>query len=571
MRKILTISTLILYTLVYGGSPNNEYSKFLPDLGDTDRARLSPTDADFLGRQIVQDINNQGGMLFDYDTLNYLNDVGNELVSYSPLAGGNFNFYLIKDKEINAFALPGGYICFYNGLLATADSEAELASVMAHEIGHIVQHHIFRNIGNYNRSQWVAIAGMLAGGLLAVVNPSAALLAISGGQGIAIQNMLSFSRDFEREADRVGQKIMYNAGYNPHAMPLFFQRMQDQNKFNNNEALAFLQTHPVTSERLSEAMERANQLMDIHKPDSLSFMLIREKARTRQLGAPSAILFYTTVLNNLNAGKTNSIKIINNINKNNYSPINTGNASNVGNTSSNINNNSNISNIVNIDNSNININSNTITTNTNIKTKVGNYNIIYYGLAFAQMGALKYNDALTTINKITDANIKRHPAYFSLKAQILTALNKYSESNKVYNQGLDIYPNYKGLWLGQIDLNLKAKDIKKVAVQLENLSLLYPNDGDIWAREALVYSDVNLNNKPKYHYAFGNQLFLLLNYRGALEQYQLALKYANNNDVNNSGINNQSKNLDSSIFNDMISSKIIETQRLIRNQAQYSG
>jgi predicted Zn-dependent protease len=202
-------------------------------------------------------------------------------------------------------------------------------------------------------------------------------------------------------------------------------------------------------------------------------------------------------------------------------------------------------------------------------TRSGNPSVMYYGLAFAQMAGLKYNDALISINKIDDASVKNHPAYFSLKAQILMALNKYNDSNKVYLQALESYPNYKGLWLGQVDLYIKSKDMKRVAVQLDDLSQLYPNDGDIWARTALVYSDVNLNDKPKYHYALGNQLFLRMNYKAALDQYQLALKNVNNK-IDNEGVNSI-KNTSDSVLNNEISSKIIDTQNIIKYQIQYGG
>jgi predicted Zn-dependent protease len=270
----------------------NEYNGVLPDIGDSDRSNLSPREADFLGSQVIHNITNKGSMLEDYDVLAYLNDVGDDLVSYSSLAGQNFNFYLVKDKIINAFALPGGYICLYNGLIYTTTSEAELTSVMAHEIGHVVQHHIFRNISGYKRNQWVSLAGILSGALLATVNPAAGALTIQGSNGLATQNMLSNSRDFEREADRVGQRIMYNAGFDPHAMPEFFKRLKDTTKFNDNEAFEFLRTHPVTSERISEAETRANHLQTKMRSDSISFLLAREKCRVRQLGIIEALKFY---------------------------------------------------------------------------------------------------------------------------------------------------------------------------------------------------------------------------------------------------------------------------------------
>ncbi len=273
---------------------NSDNPVLLPDMGDSDRSNLSPREADFIGLQVISSL--QTDMLDDYDTLWYLNSLGNMLVSYSAMSGMEFNFYLIKDKQINAFALPGGYICVNNGLIYATLTEAELASVLAHEISHVVQRHIYRNISVYKRSQWMAIVGVLAAGVMAVVSPAAAMLAVSGGQGLAIQNMLSFSRDFENEADRVGQKILYNAGFDAHAMPEFFARLNKQEQFNNNETLAFLRTHPVTTTRLSEALARADQLPTKMREDSISFLLVREKCRVRQLGENACIDFYAMAI-----------------------------------------------------------------------------------------------------------------------------------------------------------------------------------------------------------------------------------------------------------------------------------
>ena len=271
-------------------------SSFLPDIGDSDRSKLSYIEANYIGKQVIINIQNQKSMVDDYDIIAYLNDLGNNLVSYSSAMGEKFNFYLIKDKDINAFALPGGYICVNNGLIYYTQSEAELTAVLSHEIGHIAQHHIFRNIANIQREQWKTVAGILAGALVAAANPAAGILAITGVQSLSMQDMLSFSRDFEREADRIGQKIMFNAGFDPHAMEGFFQKLYDTNKFNDNEALAFLRSHPVTSERIAEAEQRANQYNAKMRADSNTFYLIREKVRVRQLGVNDAMKFYEQAL-----------------------------------------------------------------------------------------------------------------------------------------------------------------------------------------------------------------------------------------------------------------------------------
>lgn len=463
------------------------YEAVLPDMGDTDRSNLSPLEADYLGKQVISDIKRQGDMANDLDASDYLNNIGNSLVSYSALAGYPFTFYLIKDHDINAFALPGGYICIYNGLIFNTQSEAELVSVMSHEIGHVVQHHIFRNIAVYNRGQWLSLAGLLAGGLLATVNPGAAIVAANAGGGMAVQNMLSFSRDFEREADRVGQSLMYNADYDPHAMPEFFQRLKKVNQFNDNEAYAFLRTHPVTSERISEAQERANQMQVKMRPDSPSFLLIREKARVRQLGASKAVSFYITSIND---------------------------------------------------------------------KKYASLDAQYYGLAFAYYVLQQYNKSLSAIAKITEEDFVDHPAVLSLKARDYTGIKKFAIAQDIYVNAQLNYPNYKNLWLGEVDLYMYSHQFKKAENKINDLLQTYPNDIDLWAYAASLYSDANLNNPQKYYYSLGNIQYLLSNYKEALIQYQNALSVKNSND---------------SELNDIIISKISNTKDKIISFKQFNN
>lgn len=484
LKQIMQLTLFATLSTTCCGVPA-EYNAILPEIGDSDRSGLSPREADFLGRQVIQDIQNKGSMLDDYDILAYLNEVGGDLVSYSSEAGQNFNFYLVRDTIINAFALPGGYICLYNGLIFTTRTEAELTSVMAHEIGHVVQHHIFRNIAGYNRNQWLALAGVLSAAMMATVNPSAAMLAIHGSQGLATQNMLSNSRDFEREADRVGQKIMYSAGYDPHAMPEFFKRLKDENKFNDNEAFAFLRTHPVTSERISEAETRANQLdVGQTRPDSISFLLIREKCRVRQFGVVEAIKFYQGTLK---------------------------------------------------------------------FKKYSNIDAQYYGLAFAQFLAKNLPAAWANLSKIAAPSFTAHPAVISLKALVQKENKNYMLAEKLYRAGLDLYPAYKGLWLGQSDLYIKSKQYELAVRKLDELSQNYPLDVDVWVHSAVLYSDAALNNRQKYHYALGNKLYLLGDYKEALSQYQRALTIKNADPV----------------LNDVISAKVLETRSAIQNSLQY--
>lgn len=200
----------------------------LPDLGDASQTTLSPQAEQKLGRQIMAMIRESGEMLDDPEVELYLNQLGRRLSSASPELGQNFQFFPMLDPQINAFALPGGYIGVHTGLIYTAQSESELASVIGHEMAHVVQHHIARSMVQQGNNQLLAIAGLLVAILAASVskNSQVSAAAVNAGTGMAIQNQLTFSREFEREADNIGMQILSRAGFDARAMPMFFERMQ---------------------------------------------------------------------------------------------------------------------------------------------------------------------------------------------------------------------------------------------------------------------------------------------------------------------------------------------------------
>lgn len=272
----------------------------LPDLGDASQAALSPQAEQKLGRQIMGMIRESGEMLDDAEVELYINQLGRRLASASPELGPSFEFFPMLDPQINAFALPGGFIGVHTGLIYTAQGESELASVLAHEMAHVTQHHIARSIAQQGNNQLLAIAGILVAILAASVskNTQVSAAAMNAGTGMAIQNQLTFSRDFEREADNIGMQILSRAGFDARAMPTFFERMQRVNRANDNQALAFLRTHPVTSERISAGQARSAQLPVRMVADSPAFLLVREKCRVWQLGPMEAVKFYQHALDN---------------------------------------------------------------------------------------------------------------------------------------------------------------------------------------------------------------------------------------------------------------------------------
>ena len=296
----LTALTLT-FSLLAGFVPAADTPPILPDLGDTAQVALSPQAEQKLGRQIMGMIRASGDMLDDPEVTAYLNQLGARLARASTVEYGQaFQFFPMLDKQINAFALPGGYIGVHTGLIYTAQGESELASVLAHEMAHVTQHHIARMLSQQGNQQLLAIAGVLVAILAASRghNDQIAAAAMNAGGGLAAQNQLAFSREFEREADAIGMQTLIQGQFDARAMPLFFERMQRVNRANDNKALAFLRTHPVTVERISAGQDRAAQLPVKMVADTPTFLLVREKVRVLQLGVPAAIQFYQHALAN---------------------------------------------------------------------------------------------------------------------------------------------------------------------------------------------------------------------------------------------------------------------------------
>jgi predicted Zn-dependent protease len=261
----------------------------LPTLGDTARADLSPVLERRLGEEIMNDIRRDRDYLDDDAILEFLNNFGENLVAAAPGARGETNadffFFAVRDPMINAFALPGGFIGVHSQLLIAAQTESELASVLSHEVGHVSQRHIARMLGQQKQDALLPLAALILAALVGKAGggADAAMGVVMGGQGLAIQRQLNFSRDAEREADRVGFQTMRAAGYDTSGMVAFFKRLQGTVRL-YGEAPAWLSSHPLTSERIADiqARIRDNPKPGQIRPDSIEFHLVRARARVLQ-------------------------------------------------------------------------------------------------------------------------------------------------------------------------------------------------------------------------------------------------------------------------------------------------
>lgn len=269
----------------------------LPSLGTVAESALPQAEENRIGRDILRSLRGDGDVIDDAEVNAYLADLGGRLAAGAQLPGMRFAFFAVNDRSINAFALPGGVIGVHSGLLLATQSEGELASVLAHEIAHVSQRHLARMQEGEGNRHLLMLAAILAGMLASnASNGDVSAGMVNAGVGLAASRQLAYSRDFEREADRIGMQYLTAAGFDARSMAGFFDRLQQTHRHNDNNAFGFLRTHPLTGERVSEAQNRAQGYPLRMRADSQDFLLMREKLRLATLGAAEAERHYRTAL-----------------------------------------------------------------------------------------------------------------------------------------------------------------------------------------------------------------------------------------------------------------------------------
>jgi predicted Zn-dependent protease len=288
----MKIQTLMLAFLVSSLALADE----LPDLGDVSQSALSPVQERKLGEGIMAQIRSNPAYLDDPEVTDYLNTIGYRLVANSPDPAGAFEFFAISDGSINAFALPGGFVGVHTGLLLAAQSESELASVLSHEISHVTQRHIARLIAAQQRAGLASMAALAVAILAARSNSQVSVAALAAAQAGAIQSQLNFTREHEREADRIGLQIMEKSGFDAHAMPVFFERLQKATRVYETGAPSYLRTHPLTFERIADIQSRIQDIPFRQVPDSLEFQLVRARLSAQEGDAREAAAYFDRMI-----------------------------------------------------------------------------------------------------------------------------------------------------------------------------------------------------------------------------------------------------------------------------------
>ena len=232
----------------------------LPALGDRISAISRPERENALGQAWLRRLRQKASLIYDPLLIDYLYTLTSELASHSSLQNDPLTLVLVNSAQINAFAVPGGVIGFNAGLFLHTESEAELASVIAHELAHLSQRHYARNQELAKYGQLKYMAALLAGvAAIAAGAGDAGVATLATTAALSRENQLRYSRAHEREADRIGMLTLAKAGIDPNAMPSFFEKLHNQRRFAGDLPPEFLLTHPVTQSRLSDSRTRAAQ------------------------------------------------------------------------------------------------------------------------------------------------------------------------------------------------------------------------------------------------------------------------------------------------------------------------
>ncbi len=281
------LALVLALTLAWAPAPAQ-----LPSLGDA--YELTPSAERRIGERIARELYRDPDYIDDAVLGEYVQSLWQPLLAAARLRGEltpdmdqryAWRVLLGKDRSINAFALPGGWLGLHLGLVAATTSRDELASVLAHELSHVTQRHIARMMSQDKRQTPFVIGAVILGALAASRSPNAAAALMTGGQAAGIQGQLNFSRDMEREADRIGLGVLTQAGFQGQGFVTMFEKLQQSSRLNDNGAFPYLRTHPLTLERIVDmrARQPLGERPPPQRPD-LEHALMSARARALTAG-----------------------------------------------------------------------------------------------------------------------------------------------------------------------------------------------------------------------------------------------------------------------------------------------
>lgn len=284
MLVSIAITTIIANIFAFDVKANGQSNKNkLPEIGISGFSVLSLDKERQIGNAMMRQLRASQPIIQDPVLIEYINHLGNQLVKNAHDVNYAFEFFLINNNELNAFAFFGGHVGIHSGLLTTADNESELASVIAHEISHVTQRHLARRLESQSSTQALSMAGMVSGILLTLINPTVGMAALSASMAASQQASINYTRGNEKEADRVGIALLANSNFDPQGAPSFFGKMSEKYRYASKPP-AMLLTHPLPESRIADARQRAHKYPVRRLPPSLNFELAKSRIQARYQG-----------------------------------------------------------------------------------------------------------------------------------------------------------------------------------------------------------------------------------------------------------------------------------------------
>jgi predicted Zn-dependent protease len=284
------LRTLVLTLACALAAPLAAAQQPLPSLGDVASDALTRAQERELGRRMMTEVRRQLPLLDDPEVVAYIRDLGQRLATHSDAPEFDYRFFVVDSPSVNAFAMPGGYIGINSGLILAARSESELAGVLAHEIAHVTQRHIARQLQAAQRINLQSTALLLASILIGMQDPQAGSAAAVASMAGGVQQQLNYSRAYEHEADNLGIRMLAAAGLDPNGMPAFFERLAQSTRYQNRPP-EYLMTHPVTDARIAESASRAGGTRPKGVFESEMFRYMQQRLRVLQAGEPQVAEF----------------------------------------------------------------------------------------------------------------------------------------------------------------------------------------------------------------------------------------------------------------------------------------
>ena len=437
----------------------------LPDLGDISSATLSEQQERTIGNRIMREVRIDPAYVDDPEIADYVSGLGNRLMAGADVPRREVDYFVVQEDTVNAFALVGGHIGVHSGLFTLTQNESELAGVVAHEIAHILQKHQARAIAGQSRASWASLAALAiailasrgSGSQSGQVTEAAAATA----GALQVQTMLDYTREHEREADRVGLTLLERAGFDTRGMQGFFERMLRSNRLNEYKgAPSYLRTHPLTTERIADIQDRIEHpasgrpgVLSSSRlvPDSFEYRLVRAKLRA-SAGSPSEALNAARAL---------------------------------------------------------------LADKTVVRPREDVYN-----LALALRRSRDFGAAWETLEPIRKA--ESHPAFERLAAQILTDQGKAEEALAVYRAASKAHPQSRALLHGYYDLLLQRGRPREVLAELDEKLRTPSEDSRLYELQARAYE---ATGRPiSQHRAQAEALFRRGNLGAAVQQLETAVK-----------------------------------------------